>query len=93
MKIKAVTKVLSQPFFQINSILLPTPRSQVAIFIKYEKLFFNIIPCNSELNGDSQPLYALNILSVFILLLYLICVQLTASADYERYHCLLLRIS
>ncbi|PEQ19424.1 hypothetical protein FIU45_00035 [Enterococcus faecium] len=50
MKIKAVTKVLSQPFFQINSILLPTPRSQVAIFIKHEKLFFNIIPCNSELN-------------------------------------------
>ena len=26
------------------------PRSQVAIFIKDEKLFFKIAPCDSELN-------------------------------------------
>ena len=26
-------------------------RSQVAIFIKREKLFFEIAPCDSELNG------------------------------------------
>ncbi len=39
------------PLFQINGVLLPTPRSQVTIFIKHEKLFFEIAPCDSELNG------------------------------------------
>ncbi|MFN6693477.1 hypothetical protein, partial [Enterococcus faecium] len=28
-----------------------TPRSQVTIFNKHEKLFFEIVPCDSELNG------------------------------------------
>ncbi|PQG70991.1 hypothetical protein CUS58_03780 [Enterococcus faecium] len=35
----------------LNGVLLPTPRSQVTIFIKYEELFFGIAPCDSELNG------------------------------------------
>ncbi|MBO6432852.1 hypothetical protein EY656_01990, partial [Enterococcus faecium] len=35
----------------VNGVLLPTPRSQVTIVIKHEKLFFEIVPCNSELNG------------------------------------------
>ncbi|HGF7929929.1 TPA: hypothetical protein QFI16_002494, partial [Enterococcus faecium] len=35
----------------LNGILLPTPRPQVTIFIKHEKLFFEIVPCGSELNG------------------------------------------
>ncbi|WP_426096259.1 hypothetical protein, partial [Escherichia coli] len=30
---------------------MPTPRSQVTIVIKHEKLFFEIAPCDSELNG------------------------------------------
>ena len=30
-------------------------RSQVAIFIKREKLFFEIAPCDSELNGRLTP--------------------------------------
>ena len=45
---KTVTKILSQPFFRINGVLLPTPRSQVTIFNKHEKLFFEIAPCDSE---------------------------------------------
>ncbi|OOL76077.1 hypothetical protein B1P97_00815, partial [Enterococcus faecium] len=40
-----------EPFFRINGFLLPTSRSQVTIFIKHEKLFFEIVPCDSELNG------------------------------------------
>ncbi|KST53348.1 hypothetical protein AOY36_04125 [Enterococcus faecium] len=39
------------PFFRINGVLLPTPRSQVTIFNKHEKLFIEIVPCDSELNG------------------------------------------
>ena len=39
----------SQPL-SLNGVLLPTPRSQVTIFIKHEKLFFEIAPCDSELN-------------------------------------------
>ncbi|EGP5179784.1 hypothetical protein EID67_01455 [Enterococcus faecium] len=35
----------------LNGVLLPTPRPQVTIFIKHEKLFFEIVPCGSELNG------------------------------------------
>ncbi|HFF8383827.1 TPA: hypothetical protein ACGE36_001429, partial [Enterococcus faecium] len=35
----------------LNGVLLPTPRSQVTIFNKHEKLFFEIVPCDSELNG------------------------------------------
>ncbi|PQF87930.1 hypothetical protein CUS59_01710 [Enterococcus faecium] len=35
----------------LNGVLLPTPRPQVTIFIKHEKLFFEIAPCDSELNG------------------------------------------
>ncbi|HFX3815600.1 TPA: hypothetical protein ACIEC1_001794, partial [Enterococcus faecium] len=35
----------------LNGVLLPTPRPQVTIFIKHEKLFFEIAPCGSELNG------------------------------------------
>ncbi|WP_207190767.1 hypothetical protein, partial [Enterococcus faecium] len=35
----------------LNGVLLPTPRSQVTIFNKHEKLFFEIAPCDSELNG------------------------------------------
>ncbi|RCF80410.1 hypothetical protein B1181_01430 [Enterococcus faecium] len=35
----------------LNGVLLPTPRSQVTIFNKHEKLFFEIVPCASELNG------------------------------------------
>ncbi len=42
---------MSQSFFRINGVLLPTPRSQVTIFNKHEKLFFEIAPCDSELNG------------------------------------------
>ncbi|AUJ68342.1 hypothetical protein CDW54_09445 [Enterococcus faecium] len=38
-------------FFRINGVLLPTPRSQVIISNKHEKLFFEIAPCDSELNG------------------------------------------
>ena len=30
---------------------LSTPRPQITIFIKDEKLFFEIVPCDSELNG------------------------------------------
>ncbi len=30
---------------------MPTPRSQVTIFNKHEKLFFEIATCDSELNG------------------------------------------
>ncbi|PQB82848.1 hypothetical protein CUN25_00165 [Enterococcus faecium] len=41
----------SQFFFRINGALRPTPRSQVTIVIKHEKLFFEITPCDSELNG------------------------------------------
>ncbi len=37
--------------FRINGALRPTPRSQVTIVIKHEKLFFEITPCDSELNG------------------------------------------
>ena len=44
-------KNLHSPFFGINGVLLPTPRSQVKIFIKHEKLFFEIAPYDSELNG------------------------------------------
>ncbi|PQB91330.1 hypothetical protein CUN19_00695, partial [Enterococcus faecium] len=32
-------KNLHSPFSGINGVLLPTPRSQVKIFIKHEKLF------------------------------------------------------
>ncbi|EPC6336582.1 hypothetical protein ACR0YU_000637 [Enterococcus faecium] len=46
-----MTKVFSQFLIRINGVLLPTPRSQVTIVIKHEKLFFEIVPCNSELNG------------------------------------------
>ena len=49
---KAVTKILSQPLLRINGVLLPTPRSQVTIFNKHEKLFFEIVPCDSELITD-----------------------------------------
>ena len=35
----------------VNSVLLPTPQSQVTIFNKHGKLFFEIAPCDSELNG------------------------------------------
>ena len=35
----------------LNGVLLPTPRSQVTISNKHEKLFFEIAPCDSELNG------------------------------------------
>ncbi|EGP5146022.1 hypothetical protein EFL02_08980 [Enterococcus faecium] len=35
----------------LNGVLLPTPRSQITIFNKQEKLFFEIAPCDSELNG------------------------------------------
>ena len=38
-------------FFRINGVLLSTPRSQVKIFNKHEKLFFEIVPCDSEMNG------------------------------------------
>ena len=48
-KKEVVTKIESQPL--VNGVLLPTPRSQVTIFIKHEKLFFEIVPCDSELNG------------------------------------------
>ncbi|HFD1809999.1 TPA: hypothetical protein QFJ99_001458, partial [Enterococcus faecium] len=44
-------KNLHSPFSGINGVLLPTPRSQVKIFIKHEKLFFEIAPYDSELNG------------------------------------------
>ncbi|MGC3164753.1 hypothetical protein, partial [Enterococcus faecium] len=37
---------------QINSVFLPKPRSLVTIYIKHEKLFFEIIPCVSELDGS-----------------------------------------
>ena len=40
----------SQPL-SLNGVLLPTPRSQVTISNKHEKLFFEIAPCASELNG------------------------------------------
>ena len=30
---------------------MPTPRSQVTIVIKHEKLFFEVAPCDAELNG------------------------------------------
>ncbi|HFF8384217.1 TPA: hypothetical protein ACGE36_001835, partial [Enterococcus faecium] len=46
---EVATRLLSQPL--INGVLLPTLRSQVKIFIKHEKLFFEIAPCDSELNG------------------------------------------
>ncbi|OFP39787.1 hypothetical protein HMPREF2988_02395 [Enterococcus sp. HMSC061C05] len=39
------------PFFRINGVFLPTPQSQVTIFNKHEKLFIEIVPCDSELNG------------------------------------------
>ncbi|MFK2846604.1 hypothetical protein EH205_03810 [Enterococcus faecium] len=42
---------MSQSFFRINGVLIPTPRSQVTIFNKHEKLFFEIATCDSELNG------------------------------------------
>ncbi|UTU60643.1 hypothetical protein NEH82_03685 [Enterococcus faecium] len=42
---------MSQSFFRINGVLMPTPRSQVTIFNKHEKLFFEIATCDSELNG------------------------------------------
>ncbi|MGC2952015.1 hypothetical protein ACPTI3_14805, partial [Enterococcus faecium] len=48
-KKEVATRLLSQPL--INGVLLPTLRSQVKIFIKQEKLFFEIAPCDSELNG------------------------------------------
>ncbi|RCG12388.1 hypothetical protein B1145_04520, partial [Enterococcus faecium] len=35
----------------LNGVLLPTPRSQGTIVNKHEKLFFEIAPCDSELNG------------------------------------------
>ncbi|WP_205237765.1 hypothetical protein, partial [Enterococcus faecium] len=35
----------------LNGVLLPTLRSQVTIFNKHEKLFVEIAPCDSELNG------------------------------------------
>ena len=35
----------------LNGVLLPTPRSQDTISNKHEKLFFEIAPCDSELNG------------------------------------------
>ena len=38
-------------FFRINGVLMPTPQPQVTIFNKHEKLFFEIAPCDSELNG------------------------------------------
>ena len=37
--------------FFVNGVLLPIPRSQVTIFNKHEELFFEIVPCDSELNG------------------------------------------
>ncbi|WP_219842317.1 hypothetical protein, partial [Enterococcus faecium] len=48
-KKEVATRLLSRPL--INGVLLPTLRSQVTIFIKYEELFFGIAPCDSELNG------------------------------------------
>ncbi|AYM74232.1 hypothetical protein D9Z05_03355 [Enterococcus faecium] len=50
---------------------MPTPRSQVTISNKHEKLFFEIAPCASELNGrlttsflngvqSADPRYSLN---------------------------------
>ncbi|AUO61438.1 hypothetical protein B1P88_13760 [Enterococcus faecium] len=42
---------VTAPFFRINIVLLPTPRSQVTISNKYKKLFFELVPCDSELNG------------------------------------------
>ena len=55
----------------LNGVLLPTPRSQVTIFNKHEELFFEIVPCDSELNGrlttsflngvqSADPRYSLN---------------------------------
>ena len=32
--------LVAVPFFRINGVLLPTPRSQVTLFNKHEKLFF-----------------------------------------------------
>ncbi|AUO62765.1 hypothetical protein B1P95_07145 [Enterococcus faecium] len=46
-----MTKVRSHSFLWINGVLLPTPRSQGTIFNKHEKLFFEIVPCDSEMNG------------------------------------------
>ena len=43
--------LVAVPFFRINGVLLPTPRSQVTIFNKHEKPFFEIAPCDSEWNG------------------------------------------
>ncbi|RSA51866.1 hypothetical protein EGK22_07610 [Enterococcus faecium] len=45
-----VRALISQPL-SLNGVLLPTPRSQVTISNKHEKLFFEIAPCDSELNG------------------------------------------
>ncbi len=45
-KKEVVTKIESQPL--VNGVLLPTPRSQVTIFNKHEKLFIEIAPCDSE---------------------------------------------
>ncbi|WP_219842790.1 hypothetical protein, partial [Enterococcus faecium] len=45
-----VKTLISRPL-SLNGVLLPTPRSQVTIFIKHEELFFEIAPCDSELNG------------------------------------------
>ncbi|KAA0691132.1 hypothetical protein DTX73_06355 [Enterococcus faecium] len=50
-KKRAATKVCHSPFFRINGVLLPTPRSQVTISIKHKKLSFEIVSCDSELNG------------------------------------------
>ncbi len=44
-------RLVAASFFRINGVLLPTPRAQVTIFIKHEKLFVEIVPCASELNG------------------------------------------
>ena len=44
-------KKIQQALNYLTETLLPTPRSQVTIVIKHEKLFFEIVPCNSELNG------------------------------------------
>ena len=47
--------LVAVPFFWINGVLLPTPRPQVTIFNKHEKLFFEIDPCDSEWNGRLTP--------------------------------------
>ncbi|OOL73109.1 hypothetical protein B1P91_10045 [Enterococcus faecium] len=42
-------------FFRINGVLLPTPRSQVTLFNKHEKLFFEIGSRPLGINGVQKP--------------------------------------